>query len=1528
MNYEVVKKVVKRNKDEYDFVGTCFFVDKKIACTAKHVINKPGELYIEYSLNKHVKFEIDADSVHDIALLLVEEEIECEEYFILDITKSLQGEAWATYGYPNTKLEGESIAGYVSIPNTSVGELYDIDLRMKDNPDLRNYSGLSGSPVLIDGSVKAILVWKPDGNSFGGVKISNFKGLLEKRSIKYKEKYSSWINKVANIGLENDEKFIIERNKLMSNLEEFALGGHGLIIGNPGSGKTYSLKQLHNILNRRGITSLYIAIDNFTSVSNHEFEEEFFLKTGDNLISKLEQELNRIQNNNSKGVIIFDSFDSARDESVKHKFLILMKKMKNTIGDKVNIIASCRSYDARISTGLQEIFPTSAHANNIHCRHFLIDELEETEVISALDKLGVDATHYRTFSKEFMALLRNPFNLWLFEQCGENTKLINEMGKLNSEIQLLDLFWDKRISGSDMEISEKILHKITNLMLNNRSLSIKKRDVFKSEYQKAWNRLLSNGIISYSDSMKSKVSFSHNILFDYAVAKLVLIDQLEEFTSFIEDDTSRLIFMRPSLMYFLSYIWVNERSFFWKITFDVMSSDRLPTVTKFIIVNTIVTHAKEVQDLEILLIKSENRDKNCLIQYILQAVSIFKVIEEPIWLDFICELYKTIEDDLLGVLSFSLLEITTTAVNNSKIYTIDRCGLVSRDIYARYNKDMVSDLWIRNVIRRAIIPNICRTFSSNLEASTSIIKEIIDDINESGDNIDLIDTICREIIHLFKQNFEIADYIYLKVTSGNVTNKEITRLGGSSVLNLTSNRQQDFNMCKYSLYSSINEIIEIDKFKGIKICVRTLNSIALSNAKQQPWDVINVTLDDVLLSIIEDGSEWWTCGYIDEEIGVYSKIIVDYLNILNSKEMVQVDAFFSMLAEEVNSAYIWNLILKNIDYKSAYLIQKIFPFCIAPDALLSRSLIYSICTFIENCNMYFNPKQIEDIEAAILSLENWTDGDDEWVNILKLKLLLSINEDILISDELKKIRKSIQGNEKKYENRPLLEFTPFTSNNYSDTYKGKLKRININVENNDDLIDLMENLYDINNGFSKESEEQSNENLDLIMSSVMCLHAKLLDLHIEANLEKEALKLIANGAKNALILDCMNPKLSYISNYKCILTLIINTPHFIEKELNFISLHRCYVETPKHIAAKMICVLIAFLDNDDLIDEYEILENQISGSSKCILICNIYNLYEKKQAFMWQKLMVYSTYKEFFYKESVVDCLWYLLRFNDDRVLKTLHILINNNLQDTSIINYAIGLVIYFYFNSKDELVSNIMIDISKNPVLYKWHGINGISENLFEIIRFDKLNSSNQGDITKVIQFLNGSIKNLMTIIVDLNRKLDEKASDFEVLSNELKNNYAVFDLIINNLYFKSGALKENKIEGDASLGKVYYVTIKPLIVTVLKTINESESFLISPATIHNFVQMLNYQLEFDTIEIVDFIKTLVINGKKTGYLGDPLAINEMVTFMEKLFADYKYVIQNEAVLFNVLLILDKFAEIGSDKAVSFIWRLEEIFR
>jgi len=70
----------------------------------------------------------------------------------------------------------------------------------------------------------------------------------------------------------------IKRKKLLNNLQDFALQGSGIIIGSPGVGKTYLLKELLRSLESAEIPVLFLPIDQLGDGTNESLQGELSYK--------------------------------------------------------------------------------------------------------------------------------------------------------------------------------------------------------------------------------------------------------------------------------------------------------------------------------------------------------------------------------------------------------------------------------------------------------------------------------------------------------------------------------------------------------------------------------------------------------------------------------------------------------------------------------------------------------------------------------------------------------------------------------------------------------------------------------------------------------------------------------------------------------------------------------------------------------------------------------------------------------------------------------------------------------------------------------------------------------------------------------------------------------------------------------------------------------------------------------------------------------------------------------------------------
>lgn len=1527
MIIDMIKKVVlRKDNGEYVLKGTCFFVDSNIAITARHVVKDKENVYIEMSKELYIKVDYKCHSMYDFAILKTSEPVYQKDFYELNGTMVFEGEKWKSFGFPTTReFNGVKLSGIVSISETIEESLYDIDVKMIPDGALSDYRGMSGAPVIINNTVQAILITKYDGISLGGVKIDKCLDFLKENGVKFKSNYSEWVEKI-NSKQNVSSKISIERKGLKNELEKFILEESGLVVGKAGTGKSYMLNILQNHLNEKGIPCIYLAIDEFDNVSDLEFRKELSLDGDEGFTDKLTKEIKRLRLKDKKLIIIFDSYDSARNEKVKDRFMKIIIRIKKELKDYCNVIVSSRIYDAEISPKLQEIFPykdigKGKSINKIQCRHMIIGELDEKEVIESLSQIGIDATMYEKCTFNFKQLLKVPFNLWLIENTFKNSIDMIELQSINSETELLEMFWDKKLNGTKKDSLEAILRTITERMVKQKTLTIRKSDFFISNMQSEWNILLSESILKYVDAFEKKIAFSHNILFDYAVNKVLLTDKIDEFIKFIEEDTSRVIFLRPSLMYFFNSIWYYENSYFWNIIFEITDSNKIPVISKFLPIHTIIAEIKDINDLDVLIDKWNYKDSDAeeIVKRLLQALDIFNVLDNKIWIEFIEKISLEVKPEFIGVLSYNIHKVVDISLARNDNGNLNICGEIARKFYLwiLYNNNISND-WYREVTSKFLLPTICKTYFTDVSLSKEIIKDIIDNIDADGTNIDFVSSISKFIINIYKNDVGFTKYLFSRVYSQKITSSEATNIGSSTVLRFLSNKKQDYEMCKYNFQTEINSLINIDSKNGIKIALRTLNSIIDKNHRLTRQNSIVISFNNINITIFEDNSHWWASNYVDDGIYEYSKAIFDYLNAIALKDNeVLLDEFFDIFNYEAKSAYIWGQLFLNASKNIDIFKDRLFDLCVSHEVMNSNDLVYQLGVFIKFLSSEVSREQLIKIEQAINSL-----GDTGEANNRKKRLISCIDKDLLYLNESIEIINGIEVEAGKDYNTPLVKFTVTEVN---ENYEEELKRKRISINSKKEILVILQQLHDLNKKVLNRRATIAEVN-DIYENSVR-LYQLMKGIKLESELEKEVWRELSRGMYNSATGEVKHNLKNNYKIYKEIFVKISNLNVFDEKDSGFRGLYQGYNQTPKHLAAELLPVLIAYQDDQSIMNAIEILLNHSSVSLRCILIKNLYRIYDHEEIYLWEKLNNIILEDNEYIISSAVDCLSNLVNVNNEKVCEILKIGCGNNENNTMVIDNSVELILYFHFFINQEWTKEIVNNMIQYMHSYSWIGPNGILAVIFEWIKYDRLENVNDSTITDIITFINNVVCNLQDEIKTLNEKLVHNSND-KILTEQLKKSYEIFDSILDNIYFKCGAFRDDNNERNKKLEQNYYFIVKPIIKKVVKWIAIEKNSLVLAPTIHRVIEMLNYCLEYDVCDIIGFIEAFISYSTKVGYVSDSLATKQMVDIIKKTFADHKLEIQKEDVLKNILSILDCFAEIGNGDAVNFIWRLEEIYR
>lgn len=333
-------------------------------------------------------------------------------------------------------------------------------------------------------------------------------------------------------------------------------------------------------------------------------------------------------------VLIIDGLDALRSETSQRVFRELISRVTEKIPNCA-ILASIRSFDLEQSGELQQLFfgnrisGATRQFKQVTVQPFSEADLEQ--VATQTPGLGV---LLEDCDVEFLELLRNPFNLQLAVHLLEQGMGVQELSTIQSQVQLLSKYWNARVERlPDGHDRKALLHTVVKAMVDRKALSVTEHVVYTAGLGSALRSLKSAEILR--ESITDRLSFAHNIIFDYAVARLLLDE--ETIISFIAQEPSRTIFYRPSLSFFFHYLWFQDRSLFWNVAFRFFGSDNLPERAR-VIAAVAVYDAVRVREEADPLIESATEVATQGIAGVLRAVQAFGGLQSKrrkLWLSFL-----------------------------------------------------------------------------------------------------------------------------------------------------------------------------------------------------------------------------------------------------------------------------------------------------------------------------------------------------------------------------------------------------------------------------------------------------------------------------------------------------------------------------------------------------------------------------------------------------------------------------------------------------------------------------------------------------------------------------------------------------------------------------------------------------------------------------------------------------------------------------------------------------------------------------
>ena len=1343
----------------------------------------------------------------------------------------------------------------------------------------------------------------------------------------------------------------IDRARLLVSLSQFVTADSGVVVGSPGVGKSYLLGELGSVLDARGATYLFLMIDTLGEVTEAELREELGYG-GTDLIASLAA----TARHEEKGLLIIDGYDAARNERTQKNALELIRRARLELRDSWNVIVSVRTYDARKSPELLDLFGQGGGGAGrsdpgIPCRHFVIPEFDDQE-LGQLRSTSPDlSTILDTATGEFKSLLRTPFHLWLLEKLLPGLGNLEQLAQIRSEVQLLRLFWQRRVADGPRAFDrEAILHRLVKEMVAHRSLSVSRANVYDPQLGDSWLDLLSREVLVEAASSAQRVRFRHNILFDYAVSVLVLDDQPDSLLRFLAEDRSRQLFLRPSLVYFFARLWHEGRDAFWTNYHSVLGSPEASVrlVGHLLPPTVVVQEARVIEDLTPLLntLRTNVTQGPEAILRLLRAIQAWNTPCGVLWLDFFAQVVPHLQWSFawdLGLIAFRFLEEMKTrpsTQNFSQLGSIARTILKWIWAEKEKNKESRCDA----IAAQFGVPLVAQTYRTDAGASRELLEPILAVTKEPDFSIQLVYRVVQYIGDIAPIDPAFTERLYLLVFSTEVRSDARTLMGGGPVFRMTSTRRQDFQMCQYLLLEYFRSYIKLAPVLAFRTAIRCVDQFVEAHHVRRHlnagFSVADVTKPFAFRGgtahDMQDSSFIWDRGpdhYEPTQMGDDLRSAIGELA-QDPDAISTLNAVLNLFRDEARSGFLWRRLLAVITEHPDHFIDEAYELCLAEPLLTGPDTLYEIGQMLSVFAGKFSMRQRGAIERAIIALVTAVpdDGSREGRTRVRNRLLAQISSDLLVTDEAKAIRADLESTQSLPDNRPLVTMTggatAFTEEMWL-TERGVDLALPVNKELRQAADELVQALG------STRRDQATRDSVEAAYPKAVWLDELLQqDLVDDTTLIASCLTKLAQFANCVVVaIEDRSAEITLFAR-RILLRCAAHPLPEAEPDMDEKYTSPVWGDSPRSEAAQGLPFLLSRGADPEILEAVRGLANDPVPSIRYLLTHDLSRISQVFPGEFWQLLEeIARRDKNVVVLQGVCESLWWLTGRNEEKaaiVLAALTPRIIEGPDHAELARLFMALTMWLCIVRKHPWAVGLSSQLMNDSVRYS-KSLSRATNAAIPFVTASKVGGDEEIAVESAIEWLLRSVDAAEKGLVAISG-MKERPAEPEDADLPARNLYSVMDQLVTQMYFaldsKPNARRGVGNEPTAEQRVQLYWRVKPLLKRVLRFAQTPETGILAGPTAYRFMEILNAVLPLDPEGVIEMAWEVVIAGRPHGFNLDSLAIEQVVKITESILADYRLQARADTALGQILEIIEIFSETGWPQALRLVWRLDEVYR
>jgi hypothetical protein len=1325
----------------------------------------------------------------------------------------------------------------------------------------------------------------------------------------------------------------IDRSNLIVELQAFAQTGNGVVIGAPGIGKSYTLAELRENLKKNGTPHLVLPVERLGAASENDLK--VVLRRDGDFVSLLRSAIADVK---KPAILIFDGFDAARGEDERAGILNLIRRAVTELRGQWNTIVSVRTFDAKKSHQLLELFPDCDEAMTI-CRQFNIPNLRPEELEQAFSQVPDLEKIYAHGTQEFRALLTIPFNLWLIERVLQAGAKSDEFSQVISEVELLEMYWKYRIrKDSRSEDREHILAQATSTMVENHALAIRREDVYRPETRIAWEQLLSAEILTEHVEQSVRVAFAHNILFDYSVCVYLLESNPAKLAEFVAREPARPLFLRPSLVYHFTRLWHFNRNAFWQMFWGVVGlrEIHLRQIIRLVLPAVIVNEAQKTDDLNPLLeqlVKKENVAFEA-VAFLLQAVRFLKPARQEIWASFLQIIGQHLDDRFAwdaGIIATGIIDAKDGVSEKS----IAACGSFGRSLlrWAWDSRNVVDKKqWFERLTGSVAVPLVAKTYSTNIQEGRPLFERILQVVGEANFPIDCIFRLTNEVVYLIPHDPELVGLIYEKVFGYEEMSQEQTHMG-SHVMPMMSTRRQDYGMCHYTLIKEFPAFLATQKIAALRAGLKAVQAFAIKDHvlkyMRDGKKVADSTLQFQFLGgsakYIEDGSAIWDeTGYPDRELQIADGIFNWLSDAAKNNREADIETFLSIFKKEASLAFLWSRLLAVAATYPATLGQSLWELAKAKPFFEQNDVLHAVGVFLERASEFFSKEQRQEIERIILDLPQDAEGQNkEFRERRRNRLIARIPKALLVTPDAITLQGTLEKADDLPSNEPLFKITS-SSKSYSEEDYFREQGAKPDSPANQRIRELYKPLVEWS------SKNKDALQIDSLLPNAITLKDVLAnDNEADETIRQTAWTHLASFASDA-IRKAESPETRSFRELRQIILQAAEHPlPVFNSQYDPGWSHASWSPAPRNDAAQALPWLTHFGEDNEALAAIQKLARDSVPSVRFLLACEIWRVVEHKPDLMWSVLDEYADKEtNVTVLQGVTVSLWQLIRLDKVRSLKLIEKLLKQAGEESDDEDKARGslvcMVVDYAVVENNQWAKETLAEWWKTPI-ESAATLAVIGRRLVAYIIPNLIGTRLERARELIIAQLKTAANALTALRKDKNLSKEEVQTKWKQL-------YGIIDETVMRIYFaadvNSNLRQQKDVQVTDEVRKQFFFQALPILEKILEFGKHPEIGMLLAPTAHHFMELLNGVLRYDPALVLRMATDVVISSKPFNYNLDSMAMREIVKLVESILADFRSKVQDEASVKNLLELLDAFVEVGWPEALSLVWRLDEIYR